>query len=227
MTLAAVLVVCLSTWGSFRAPLRPVPIAAQSQAADGQSQPQNPSAPSADSTSTSTTPKAPAQTSPSSAQAPPKHHWHRKKSTASTPDCVTSPPTSKSTPDGQSPSSTPGSDPAKTNNANGASASKPCPTTKVVIKNGGSDEPNIALKGKTTAEQASQERYNTDQLTAAAEANLKNLTTRQLSPSQQEMVSQVKLFLEQSKKAVADGDLQRGHDFAMKAQLLSNELLKP
>ena len=227
MTLAAVLVVYLSTWGSFRAPLRPVPLALQSQASDAQSQPQKPATPTPDSASTPTTPNTQPQNSPSAAQAPAKHRRHRKKSAATTPDCATSPVTTKSSADGQTPVSTSSSAPTKADNGNGAAAPKPCPTAKVVVKNGGSDEPTITLKGKTTAEQASQQRYNTEQLTASAEANLKNITTRQLSPTQQEMVSQVKLFLEQSKKAVADGDLQRGHDFAVKAQLLSNELVKP
>jgi hypothetical protein len=227
MTLAAVLVVYLSTWGSFRAPLSPILLAAQSQPGDAQSQPQNPATPTPDSASTSTTPNVQPQNSPSAAQAPAKHRWHRKKTAATTPDCATSPVTTKSSAEGQPSNSTASSDSTKADNGNGAAAPKPCPTPKVVVKNGGSDEPTITLTGKTTAEQASQQRYNTEQLTAAAEANLKNITTRQLSPTQQEMVSQVKLFLEQSKKAVADGDLQRGHDFAVKAQLLSSELLKP
>ena len=231
MTLAAVLVIYLSTWGSFRAPLSPVPLALQSQPGVAQSQPQNPVVPTADPASKSTTPNAqpqsspPAARTPASTQAPAKHRWHRKKTATPDPDCATSPAATKSPADGQTPNSTSNTDPAKA--TNGAAASKPCPTPKVVVKNGGSDEPTITLTGKTTAEQASQQRYNTEQLAAAAEANLKNITTRQLSPTQQEMVSQVKLFLEQSKKAVADGDLQRGHDFAVKAQLLSNELLKP
>lgn len=85
----------------------------------------------------------------------------------------------------------------------------------------------MELKGKTTVEQASQERSTTDQLTAATEENLKKITERQLTASQQEMVSQVKEFLEKSKKAVAEGDLQLGNDLAMKARLLSDELMKP
>jgi hypothetical protein len=231
MTLAAVLVIYLSTWGSFRAPLRPLPLALQSQPASAVTQPQNPAPPTPDSSPAATTPNAqrqsspPAAQAPASTQAPAKHRWHRKKTATPDPDCATSPAATKSPADGQTPNSTSNTDPAKA--TNGAAASKPCPTPKVVVKNGGSDEPTITLTGKTTAEQASQQRYNTEQLAAAAEANLKNITTRQLSPTQQEMVSQVKLFLEQSKKAVADGDLQRGHDFAVKAQLLSNELLKP
>jgi hypothetical protein len=50
---------------------------------------------------------------------------------------------------------------------------------------------------------------------------------RELNSSQQEMVSQIKQFMEQSKAAVAAGDVERGHTLASKAHLLSDELIKP
>jgi uncharacterized FlaG/YvyC family protein len=78
----------------------------------------------------------------------------------------------------------------------------------------------------TTAEQVVHQR-STDQLTVATEENLKKIAGRQLNPSQQEMVSQIKQFMEQSRTAVAAGDLERGHNLALKAHLLSDELVKP
>ncbi len=78
----------------------------------------------------------------------------------------------------------------------------------------------------TTAEQAAQQR-SIDELTAATSANLKKLESRQLSTTQQDMVSQVKQFMDQSKAAVAAGDLERGQNLATKAHLLSDELVKP
>jgi uncharacterized FlaG/YvyC family protein len=78
----------------------------------------------------------------------------------------------------------------------------------------------------TTAEQVVHQR-STDQLTVATEENLRKIAGRQLNPSQQEMVSQIKQFMEQSKTAVAAGDLERGHNLALKAHLLSDELVKP
>jgi len=80
--------------------------------------------------------------------------------------------------------------------------------------------------GGTTAEQASHQR-STEQLTAATEENLKKIEGRQLTASQQELVSQIKQFTEQSKAAVAAGDLEGGHNLAQKAHLLSEELVKP
>lgn len=67
----------------------------------------------------------------------------------------------------------------------------------------------------------------TGQLTSATEENLKKIAGRQLNSSQQEIVSQIKQFMEQSKTAVAAGDLDRAHNLALKAHLLSDELLKP
>lgn len=115
--------------------------------------------------------------------------------------------------------------PAASNSATGA-ASKPCPPPKKVIRNGGSDEPSIQLLGGTNGDPASQQR-STEQLAAATEDNLKKLAGRQLTAGQQDMVSQVKQFMDQSKTAVAAGDLERGHNLARKAHLLSEELLKP
>ena len=78
----------------------------------------------------------------------------------------------------------------------------------------------------TTAEQAAQQR-STDQLTAATNENLKKLAGRQLTASQQDMENQINQFMDQAKKAVAAGDLERGHNLALKARLLSDELVKP
>jgi len=78
----------------------------------------------------------------------------------------------------------------------------------------------------TTAEQASHQR-STEQLRAATEENLKKIEGHQLNPSQRELVSQINQFLEQSKAAVAAGDLEGGHNLSLKAHLLSEELVKP
>jgi hypothetical protein len=85
----------------------------------------------------------------------------------------------------------------------------------------------VQLTGDTTAEQASHKRSSTEQITAATKENLKKAAGLQLNASQQEMVSQIKQFMAQSKAAVAAGDLERGHNLAMKAHLLSDELVKP
>lgn len=103
---------------------------------------------------------------------------------------------------------------------------QPCPLPKKVVTNGGSNEPSIQLVGGETAQQTAQQR-SIDELMAATTENLKKLQGRQLPASQQDTVNQIKQFMEQSKTAVAAGDLERGNNLATKARLLSDELVKP
>jgi hypothetical protein len=146
---------------------------------------------------------APTQNSADQPKPAPKPH-HRKKT--STSNCSTAAPAPNSPPD--------------------SSPSTPCPPPKKVIRHGGSDEPAVQITGGTTAEQSVHQR-STDQLTLATEENLQKIEGRQLSPSQQEMKNQIKQFMEQSKTAAVAGDLDRAHNLAMKAHLLSDELVKP
>jgi hypothetical protein len=62
---------------------------------------------------------------------------------------------------------------------------------------------------------------------AATQANLKQIAGRQLTPNQQDMVNQIRQFMGQSKAAVDAGDPDRARTLAWKAQLLSEELIKP
>jgi hypothetical protein len=140
-------------------------------------------------------------------------HSHLRKR-VKVPDCSTPPP-----------GGTDGKALATSNSSSGGA--KPCPPPKVVVKNGGSAEPTEELKGDTSPDKASYERSTTEQLSAGTEENLKKIAELEMTASQQEMVSQVKQFMEQSKAAVAGGDLERGHNLALKAHLLSEELIKP
>jgi hypothetical protein len=56
---------------------------------------------------------------------------------------------------------------------------------------------------------------------------LNKLAGRQLNADQQQILSQIHEFMEQSKQADAAGDLERGQNLASKARLLSDELVKP
>jgi len=103
---------------------------------------------------------------------------------------------------------------------------KPCPPPKKVVRDGGSDDPKIELLGGTPAQQASNER-STEEITAATEENLKKITGRELTSLEQDTVNQIKQFMKQSKEAVASGDPDRGRNLALKARLLSDELIKP
>ncbi|PYX07583.1 MAG: hypothetical protein DMG88_13605 [Acidobacteria bacterium] len=99
------------------------------------------------------------------------------------------------------------------------------PKTRVV-RRGSTTEPTIQFSPGLTQGQAAAQRQSTTQLLAGAEANLKKISNRQLVPSQQGSVNQIRKYMEQAKTADASGDLQRAHNLAFKARLLSDELLR-
>jgi hypothetical protein len=65
----------------------------------------------------------------------------------------------------------------------------------------------------------------TYQLLASSDANLKKISGRPLNASQQDTVKQIKSYMEQANRAAKDGDLQRAHNLAVKANLLAAELV--
>jgi hypothetical protein len=213
MTLAAVLGFYLLTLGWPPSLIQNSAPASQAQ----HSQSQNTEPAQASTPSTSQTPSSTSQAKP--APAKPRHH---KKPLP--PNCSNAP-----TPLNPAPgASADATKAAGSQNASSAAspALPPCPPPKKVVRNGGSDEPAIQLTGGTSAEQAAHQN-STNELTAATEENLKKIAGSQLSPSQQDTVTQIKEFLNQSKSAVAEGDLERGQNLAQKAHLLSEELVKP
>jgi hypothetical protein len=107
-----------------------------------------------------------------------------------------------------------------------APASKPAGTTpaKTVVKNGGTDEPTLDLSPEVNQKQASEQTVRTNQLLGSSDANLKKISGRQLSASQQDTVKQIQSYIDQAKKAASDGDVQRAYNLAVKANLLSAEL---
>ena len=117
--------------------------------------------------------------------------------------------------------------PAKAPGANANASPENCPPMKTVVREGGTTEPAIQLVGGKNTEQASQQRSTTDQLLGSTEDNLKKVAGRPLNSSEQEMVNQIQAFMEQSRAAVSAGDMERGHNLALKAHLLSDELVKP
>lgn len=97
---------------------------------------------------------------------------------------------------------------------------------KVVVPNGGTGDPKVQLAPEVTKQQAKSQQKNVDQLLASTDANLKTLSGRQLNSDQQDMVRQIRMYMEQAKAAVAAADLQRAHNLALKASLLADEMVK-
>jgi hypothetical protein len=95
-----------------------------------------------------------------------------------------------------------------------------------VVRNGGTTDPVIQLAPGMSEEQASRQRQSTSQLLATTDTNLKQISARQLSLNQQDSVSQIRKYMEQAKAAEDAGDMQRAHNLASKALLLSDDVVK-
>jgi hypothetical protein len=98
--------------------------------------------------------------------------------------------------------------------------------SKRVVRNGSTDEPIIQLSPGLSDNQASSERQNTIQLLTTADTNLQKMSGRQFNATQQDVVSQIRKYIEQAKEAETAGDLQRAHNLALKARLLSDDLVR-
>jgi hypothetical protein len=100
------------------------------------------------------------------------------------------------------------------------------PPEKVVVRDGSTAEPTVKLSPPMSQKQSSTQLRNTDNLLAGTESNLKQISGRTLNSAQQETVKQIHSYMDQARKAVSDGDLDRGRNLAFKAHLLSDDLVK-
>jgi hypothetical protein len=97
---------------------------------------------------------------------------------------------------------------------------------KVIVNNGGAPDPTVQLSPGVNPEAASRQRQSTNLLLSTTESNLKAAEGRQLNAGQQDTVTQVREYMKQAKVSADAGDLQRAHNLAFKAKLLSDELAK-
>ncbi|MBV8050661.1 MAG: hypothetical protein JOZ80_05700 [Acidobacteriaceae bacterium] len=95
------------------------------------------------------------------------------------------------------------------------------------MRNGGTSEPIVAIAPAETQQQAIQELSTTNQLLASADANLKELSRRQLSTDDEGTVKQIQVYMQQARAAVKNGEAQRAYILANKADMLSNDLVRP
>ncbi len=115
----------------------------------------------------------------------------------------------------------------KRNKKTTAKNTPPAPTkpNKTVVDNGGTGESG-QLSAAIPQGEATHQRLSTTQLLDATENNLKSIT-RTLTNDEQEMVRQIRSYMQQSRLATGDGDTERAYNLAFKAHLLSDELVKP
>jgi len=137
---------------------------------------------------------------------PPKHH--RRKSTQSSATAQASPPPAATAPP-----------PATSNNTTVAAARPPAnPAAEAA-------PPDTAIAADVSSAQLSRQKQTTAQLLDSTEKTLGGLN-RGLSHDEEEMVSQIRSYIAQSKSATSAGDFERAYNLATKAHLLSDALVK-
>jgi cytoskeletal protein RodZ len=97
---------------------------------------------------------------------------------------------------------------------------------KVVVRNGGATDGLVQLSPGGGQEQEIHNRENTAQLLATTDENLKRISGRSLTASEQSIFDQIQAYVRQARSASDAGDLPRAHTLAFKAHLLSDDLAK-
>src|SRR5580698_5474766 len=213
MTLAAILLVSIFSSPAAQPLVARPPIVSQTTPAQDSPAPSQHASSAASQTQTTPSPTPPVAKRP--------HHKKRVHSAS----CGTWPAAAGQAPSG---STSAAGDPASaTASASAPANSANCPPPKVIVRQGGTSEPSIQLAGGATGGQNSNQRDAANQMLDTTEANLKKLAGKQLTSNQQDMVNQTRQFMQQSKAAVEAGDLERARTLAWKAQVLSEELVKP
>ena len=114
------------------------------------------------------------------------------------------------------------------------SAKKPAPApTQAATPAGAATAPSVPapqspvqLSASVPHDAAMHSRMTTAQLLESTETNLKSVA-RALTVDEQAMVQQIQSYMSQSRSATTDGELDRAYNLALKAHLLSDELVKP
>lgn len=107
-----------------------------------------------------------------------------------------------------------------------APAPAPEKPSRVVVQQGGAKEgTGPQLSASLPNDAAIHQKLNTAQLLEATDYNLKSIS-RPLTADEQAMVQHIRSYMQQSREASKDGDVERAYNLAMKAHLLSDELVK-
>jgi hypothetical protein len=105
---------------------------------------------------------------------------------------------------------------------NGAKSSDAGPS-KTVVRNGGTGEPTVAISSAQDQKEAARVQE-THRLLDAADLNLKDVSVRGISPSQEATVKQIRSYMDEAKAAEKSGDVERAYNLASKANMLAADL---
>jgi hypothetical protein len=95
---------------------------------------------------------------------------------------------------------------------------------RIVVRRGGTSETGGQLEPGVPQSEADHQRQATEQILQSTDASLKKISQRKLTPDQQDMVRQIKFYMEQSRSANKEGDLGRARNLAGKARMLCDAL---
>jgi len=84
----------------------------------------------------------------------------------------------------------------------------------------------VAIGPAITSADAARDRQTTTRALDTTEGQLKRVDSNSLSSDQQAMLTQIKTYINQSRKAITEGDYERAANLAKKAQVLADELMK-
>jgi hypothetical protein len=99
--------------------------------------------------------------------------------------------------------------------------------SKTVVRNGSTPDPSIAISPDVSDQETLRKLNSADRLLASADANLKQITRRQLTTSQEDTVKQIRVYMDQARTAERNGEVQRAYTLANKANLLAADLAAP
>jgi outer membrane biosynthesis protein TonB len=101
---------------------------------------------------------------------------------------------------------------------------KEAPKPRAVVPEGSAPSGG-GLSAAIPDQTATHQKFNTEQLLQATDYNLKSVT-RTLTSDEQAMVQHIRSYMQQSREATQQGDTERAYNLALKAHLLSDEIVK-
>ena len=97
---------------------------------------------------------------------------------------------------------------------------------KVVVREGGTDEPTAQIVTGMAPEEAGREREDAEQLLKKTVSTLERIDPDMFDRQQQETMSQIHNYMAGARAALKEGDIARGHTLAVKASLLAEDLAR-
>ena len=95
---------------------------------------------------------------------------------------------------------------------------------KVVVREGGAEEPVVKILTDLPPEEAKRQREDSENWLSSTDTRLKQLSARSLDAGQAETVAQIEHYVQGARSALKEGDLSRAHTLALKANLLAEDL---